>query len=106
MKTKLLALTGVALMLSAAPALAGHHEGKDGGKQCPKHKMFDKMDADGNGSVSKAEFTAFHAKKFDKMDVDGDGVLTKEEKKAAWKEKREHMKDKRKERQENRGLNE
>jgi Ca2+-binding EF-hand superfamily protein len=62
-------------------------------------KLFDKMDADGDGKVSKEEFKKFFAqlgqkrlggkgklgkgrlagRLFDKLDSDGDGFLTKEE---------------------------
>lgn len=50
-----------------ATALAGYHGKSDGG--------FGKMDADGDGTVSRAEF----AKTFDAWDADGDGELTMEE---------------------------
>lgn len=37
------------------------------------------MDADGDGRLSLAEFTAAHIKYFDRLDADGDGVVTKAE---------------------------
>lgn len=41
--------------------------------------MFKKMDANGDGAVSKAEFNAFNAKRFKEMDANGDGKVTREE---------------------------
>ena len=52
-------------------------------------------DADGNGAISQAEFTAAALARFDKTDADKDGKVTKEERRAAreqmrakWRENR------------------
>lgn len=86
---KLLMFSAAALALSS-PALA--EEGKDGK---PHHQdMIEKLDTDKNGSVSKAEFLAFHEARFAEIDTNADGMLTKEEfdaKRAEWKEKRKEM---------------
>lgn len=87
---KLLALTALAAIMFAAPNAYADHHG-DGGKM-QKHKggMFQKLDTDGNGEVTKEEFSAFHDKKFSDMDADGNGVVTKDEAeamRAKWKDK-------------------
>lgn len=61
-------------------------------RDCPikSAKMFDKKDANSDGVISKAEFVAYSEGKFAKIDADGNGSLTKEEVKnyrAAKKEK-------------------
>ncbi|MAE51304.1 MAG: hypothetical protein CMH27_05810 [Micavibrio sp.] len=81
---KLLAITALALVFSA-PAMA------EGG---PKHdrgqKMFQKLDLDNNGEISREEFMSHHEKKFTEMDADSSGAVTKDEAAAAkekWKKK-------------------
>lgn len=59
----------------------GHHGGPGG-------KMMEKADANGDGSVSKAEFDAAHMAMFDKADANRDGKVTREERHAAFKEMR------------------
>ncbi len=57
-----------------------------------------KMDVDGDGAVSKAEFMSAQEERFSKMDVNGDQNITEDEYKAAaqkWREKRNEMKEKR-----------
>lgn len=44
-----------------------------------------KMDADGDGVISKNEFMAHAEKKFSKKDKNGDGVISEEEKKGMKK---------------------
>ena len=90
----LLAALGIAV--SAAPAIAGHHEGM-GDK---KHSMFEKHDTDGDGMISMDEYMAKAKEKFAKKDTNGDGMISKEEakeykeeKREKWKEKREKMKE-------------
>ena len=90
-KYVLTAAMAVALGLTSGAALAGHHEGDHKGG-----KMMERVDTDGDGKVSAAEFMAKHQEKFTQMDKDGDGFLTKEE----MKDAHESMKDKWKERKE------
>ena len=42
-------------------------------------QRFDSIDTDHNGQVSKEEFAAHTQEMFSKMDANGDGVLTKDE---------------------------
>ncbi|MCC6597271.1 MAG: EF-hand domain-containing protein [Alphaproteobacteria bacterium] len=85
---KLLMLSVCAFAFSSMPALAGHHE-RSG------HNMFEKMDADADGAVTKEEFVKAHEERFTKMDADGDGKVTKAEAEAAkaeMRKKHEEMK--------------
>lgn len=57
------------------------------------------MDADGDGRLSAAEFTAEHIKFFDKLDANNDGTITKAEldaAKASKKERRGEWRNKKK----------
>ena len=42
-------------------------------------RMFERIDADGSGSISKDEARTMHSERFGRMDADGDGILTLEE---------------------------
>lgn len=95
MMKKLMTLGAVALAFSATPALADHHEGGEG-PGGDKGKMFEMHDTNGDGVISKDEFLAKVEERFGKMDADGNGEITKEEAQAAheamrekWKERRE-----------------
>lgn len=72
-------------------AQADDHKG-DKGEKFQRH-MMEKIDTNGDGTISKAEFLAAHEEKFTKMDADGNGELSADELKAA----REKMKEKGKE---------
>lgn len=87
-KYVLTAAMALALGMTSGVAMAEHHEGGD-----HKGKMMERVDTDGDGMISKAEFMAKHEEKFAKMDANNDGQLSKEE----MKEAREHMKEKWKE---------
>lgn len=39
-------------------------------------QMFNSMDANADGAITKEEFDVYHAKKFKEMDVNGDGQIT------------------------------
>lgn len=96
MNAKYILLAAVAgvFSFSAVPVQADHHgEGKKGGK------MFEKVDTNGDGVVSKEEFMSAHEKMFAKMDKNDDGSLSKEEMqehRATMKDKWKNMKDKKK----------
>ncbi len=70
-------------VLAESPMHKGEHKGK----------MMERVDTDGNGSVSKAEFIAKHEAMFVKMDKDGNGELSKEEMKNGKKHMRKKMKE-------------
>jgi|GEM_PF-1190241 len=76
-------------------AQADEHKGKDFEKF--QHKMFEKMDTDGNGSISRDEFMAVHEEKFTMMDTNGDGELSMDELKASREKMKEKYKSMRKE---------
>ena len=87
-----------AMTLPATAAFAEHHEGDYKGKK------MEKVDTNGDGLVSKEEFLAKHEEMFNKMDADGNGSLTPEEMKEArgkMKERWKEMKEKREEMKEN-----
>lgn len=102
---KKILMSCVALMLMSAPVLAEETKpvppaaeaGKEG-KAPELRGMMAKADADKDGKVSKAEFTASSEKKFAEMDKNSDGFITPDEMKAhheAMKEKfKEHRKGK------------
>lgn len=83
-----LALISVLLLGVSSAALAAD-EGKPAGDHPHKGGMFKKMDADGDGVVTKAEADAFHEKKFGEIDANKDGKITKEEQDAHRKQMRE-----------------
>jgi hypothetical protein len=94
---KLLLTTAMvgAFALTSTAAIAEHHEGGN-----YKGKMMERVDTDGDGQVSKAEFMAKHEEMFTKMDTNSDGFVSPEEMKAAkemkkekWKEKKEKYKE-------------
>lgn len=95
---KILMVTAALVALGASPALAEHHE--DGGSK-KKGGMFQKLDSNGDGSVSKSEFMERHEKKFEKMDADGNGEISKDEAKSGKQARREKGKERREQRQEN-----
>jgi len=79
MKNKtIVAVSALAVLVAgiAAPSLAKHHKGG---------KHFAKMDTDGNGTISQAEFLERAKKRFARIDADNNGELTKEELKTAHK---------------------
>ena len=87
---------GAALSVSA-----GSHEDGEGGHHGKfMRKMLDRMDADGDGLVSEAEFVGAHRERFAKMDADGDGQLSHEEMAAHHSAKREQRREKREMRRE------
>jgi hypothetical protein len=93
MMKKILMVTAALVALGASPALAEHHE--DGGSK-KKGGMFQKLD-----SNSKSEFMERHEKKFEKMDADGNGEISKDEAKSGKQARREKGKERREQRQEN-----
>lgn len=78
--TSLALLAGVA---TAKPRNGEDREGKKGGKA-----IFEKMDTDGDGVISKAEFLTAAEARFAKADTDGDGAISAEEAKELRPKKR------------------
>lgn len=88
MKLSALALLAAfGLTLAAAPAMADDHEGKNPARHGPD-KMFEKVDTDKDGAITKAESQAFHEEMFARKDLNKDGKLTKDEVKAAHEKMR------------------
>lgn len=102
MKMKKVLMTVAAAALISAPALAEHPGGPEGGSH-HKGMMFEAMDENGDGMVSKDEFMASHMKRFEKMDANADGNVSKEEIEAYRAAKHEKMKEKKMEAQEGQG---
>ena len=61
---------------------AGQDEGMRGHRE---DMMLKKMDANGDGTLSRAEFDAFHLKHFDELDANKDGKITLDEMKTGHK---------------------
>ena len=79
MKNKtIVAVSALAVLMAGVTAPSFAKDGKGG-------KHFAKMDTDGNGTISQAEFLERAKKRFAKMDADNNGEVTKEELKAAHK---------------------
>ncbi len=99
MKKTLLLAAAAILALQAVPAFAGPEGGKKHGER--GDKMFEKIDANKDGTISAEENAAFSKKKFDEMDGNKDGSVTKDEakahheaKRAEWEAKKAEMKAK------------
>lgn len=98
MKSILVAISSMVIAFVVIPSYAGHHGDSSYQKMKGKHqermaKRLKKIDTDGDGKMSRAEFLAHAEQRFAKMDSDGDGFVTKEEGKAAHKKMRkEHKK--------------
>lgn len=86
----------VGLGLSSAAALAQAPQGRSGDDMMkfPMTKadharkgaeMFAKWDTNGDGTITREEFTAAHDAKFAKMDANNDGTVTADEHRAAMK---------------------
>ncbi len=73
-------------LLGACAHGGKHHHGHKHKKDHHK-EMWKKMDADGDGAVTRKEFDKMHGDMFAKMDANKDGKVTKEEKMAFHKSK-------------------
>jgi len=65
---------GVSLAQAEPEACHDSMQGQIGGTF--EEVMFKNMDANGDGTVSRAEFNAFNARRFKELDVNKDGKLT------------------------------
>ncbi len=87
---RVIAASCVFFAASATPALADDgmmHRGDNAGR------MFDLMDTNHDGVVTKKEFDAFHDKWFKEMDANHDGKITREEMDAAHQKMAGQMRD-------------
>ncbi|MFL0354968.1 calcium-binding protein [Erythrobacter sp. GH1-10] len=91
-------------------ARAGHRgkrgEMRRGGRGGPRHhamRMLRQADADGDKTVTRAEFDAAIEARFAKVDSDGSGTITAEERKAAMATMKERMQERRGKWRERRG---
>ena len=86
-----------AAVLSVMMAASGvaHAEMQHGQHGQHGAKMFEKIDTDKDGAISKAESQAFHEARFAEMDANKDGKVTKEEGKAHHEKKRAEWQAKR-----------
>ncbi len=82
-KTKIViaALTCVGI---ASAALA-HNQGHGGGKGARAERMFERMDTDQDGRVTREDARAYAADRFARMDANNDGQITKAERRDARK---------------------
>lgn len=70
------ALVGSGLPVAAKGAGPGGWQGAAPGAQARGAMLFDRMDADGSGTISLEEFTAQSRARFAGLDTDGDGALS------------------------------
>jgi len=89
MKKLLLSVAVLAFM--SAPAFADDKGGKD------------KMDKNGDGLVSQSEFMAKQQERFEDIDANNDGSIEKSEFKAAREKWKGNKKDRKEQRQKNKG---
>jgi len=73
MLSKNMILATVAALSSSLIVGAAAAQGMAGGK------MFQKLDTDGNGTVSRAEVRAGQGRMFARLDTDGDGTISRQE---------------------------
>lgn len=98
MKKGLIAAAAVVLIGAGAGVAAFAHGGHPGGKYSGYHhdvrgdgwrgrggrgprieRMFERMDADGDGAITREELAAARSERFAAMDADGDGAVTAQE---------------------------
>lgn len=91
---KLLAMTALTLAF-ASPAMAEDMDHHDGAHHQKGGMMFEKLDLNNNGEITREEFVAFHETKFTEIDKDASGVITPDEAEAAKAEWKEKMKERR-----------
>ena len=83
-------------MSAALLSVAACNGGRDHHRPPHHAKLFEKMDSNSDGKITKSEFSTHSDEKFSKMDIDGDGAITKEEAKQHFKSMKKKHKHKRK----------
>jgi Ca2+-binding EF-hand superfamily protein len=56
-------------MLASTSAMADHHKSGGYDKSKGVDKMFERIDADGDGVITREEFTRHSQERFNKMDI-------------------------------------
>lgn len=92
-----IAAASVAILLGAAPGVAQMMDdlGEDKGFRHMGARMFDRIDADGDGAITNEEMRARMEQRFGQADSDGNLVVTKAEIIAAIERHAEHRRIKR-----------
>ena len=72
----LAAITAIA-MLAGPLALAGEHDGRDGIDRLDR--LFEQIDLDASGTLTKGEMRKAAAARFNALDIDGDGRVSTDE---------------------------
>ena len=82
-------LSGGYMMLAEDKSPEGKcGEGKCGGMKGKGKQCMTKMDADGDGNISREEFMKGHEVKFDQIDANSDGVIDASERNAHMQQKK------------------
>lgn len=104
----------LAALSGAIFVVSGSAWAEDGGMNAPvekgqmereghkKGKMFERVDTDGDGIISEAEFMEAHKHRFKEIDSNSDGQISKDEAKAHRESMHEKMKEHREGRKERR----
>jgi hypothetical protein len=83
-------LSPAELAAARAGGRGGPAEGRGPGGRRDPARMFQMMDANGDGFIDAAEIDALSARRFQRMDADGDGKVTAAEREAGrgrWRER-------------------
>lgn len=87
MKTTLSAVTLAAMVAASFSTIAHAEGGQRGGDRMGQMFVFEEVDANADGTVTKDEIAAYHAAKLAAMDTDNDGNLSEAELIAAQKQR-------------------
>jgi Ca2+-binding EF-hand superfamily protein len=91
MNKKTLWITGALIVVVGTAGIASAH-GKGFGDRNARgpmsEEMFEQVDADGDGKITKAEMEAYKTARFEAADTDGDGKLSQDEMTAALDDRR------------------
>lgn len=85
MKKTVSTLLGVASLCLAAGGVQAMSHGDEGDKH--QKKMWNKLDTDGDGAISRQEYMDAMGKHFERADTDSDGKISKEE----WQARKDAM---------------